>query len=42
MIAEIKMPYRGDKLQKIRRDKGLSQAALAEKTGLNLREIPKR
>lgn len=39
MIVEIKMAYRGDKLQKMRKDKGLSQAQLAEMTGLNLRTI---
>ena len=39
MIIEINMVYRGDKLQNRRKEKGLSQAALAEKTGLNVRTI---
>ncbi len=39
MVVEIKVIYRGDKLQQVRKERGLSQAALAEKAGLNVRTI---
>ena len=39
MVIEIKVVYRGDKLQQMRKERGLSQATLAEKAGLNVRTI---
>ena len=39
MKVIVKTIYKGDKLQEMRKARGFSQAALAEKAGINLRML---
>ncbi len=39
MKVKIEIIYRGDKLQALRKARGLSQSQLAERTGISLRMI---